>query len=662
MQHLSIDIETFSSEPIAKTGLYKYVQSPDFEILLLAWSLDGSPVQVIDLARGEKIPDELKEALFDETVIKHAFNAAFEWYCLSKWLQVDDPVAWLPQWRCTMLHSQYCGYPSSLKAAGAALGLKADKQKDRNGDALIRYFCIPCAPSAKGRVRNMPYHAPDRWLLFKEYNRQDVVAEMEIERRLSRFPVPKTVQKQWEQNQIINRRGAALDLPLIEGALAMDQQKSALLQREAVELTGLSNPNSRSQLLQWLAGQGVTTADLQSETIADLLKKDDLSPTVRRVLEIRQDTGKTSIKKYAAMKEAVCADGRVRGLLKFYGANRSGRWAGQLIQPQNLPRTYLDAATVPLARELTKSKNIEALQMIFGSVPDTLSQLIRTAFVPSKGNRFVDADFSAIEARVIAWLSDEQWRLSVFRSHGKIYEASAAAMFGVPIETIAKGKENYSLRAKGKIAELALGYQGGVGALTAMGALKMGLTEEELQGIVQRWRKANPCIVRLWNEVQNAALEAVRTGQPRVVAGKCGFVLTSDGEDQTFLTVILPSGREMYYAHPFLSQNRFGAESLSFWGLDQQTKKWSPQETYGGKLTENIVQAVARDCLAFAIEQLEKAGFPIVFHIHDEVVIDVPPDRADLDTVVHIMSQPPPWAKDLPLAADGWVGDYFTKD
>jgi len=561
-----------------------------------------------------------------------------------------------------MLHSQYCGYPSSLKASGSALGLKADKQKDRNGDALIRYFCIPCAASVKGRVRNMPCHAPDRWLLFKEYNRQDVVAEMEIERRLSHFPVPKTVQKQWEQNQIINLRGAALDIPLIKGALAMDSQKSATLQREAVELTGLNNPNSRSQLLQWLADQGILIPDLQSETIADLLKKEDLSPTVRRVLEIRQATGKTSIKKYAAMKEAVCADGRVRGLLKFYGANRSGRWAGQLIQPQNLPRTYLDATTVPLARELTKSKNIEALQMLFGSVPDTLSQLIRTAFVPSEGNRFVDADFSAIEARVIAWLSNEQWRLSVFRSHGKIYEASAAAMFGVPIETIAKGKENYSLRAKGKIAELALGYQGGVGALTAMGALKMGLTEEELQGIVQRWRKANPCIVRLWNEMQSAAIEAVRTGKPRVVAGKCAFVLTSDGEDQTFLMVILPSGREMYYARPFLSQNRFGTESLSFWGLDQQTKKWSPQETYGGKLTENIVQAVARDCLAFAIEQLEKAGFPIVFHIHDEVVIDVPPDRADLDTVVRIMSQPPPWANDLPLAADGWIGDYFTKD
>ncbi len=662
MHHLSIDIETFSSVPIDKAGLYKYVQSRDFQVMLLAWSLDGSSVQIIDLMKPEPIPSELWLALWDPGTAKHAFNAAFEWYCLSKWARVNNLVSWLPQWRCTMLHSLYCGFPASLKDSGAALGLPEDKRKDRNGQALIRYFCVPCKPTNAngGRIRNMPQHAPERWELFKNYCRQDVVTEMEIERRLSQWPVPDDVQQQWVQDQIINSRGVALDSGLIEGALAIDTAKTGDLQAEARLLTGLENPNSGKQLMGWLENKGAGLANLQKQTVEDALEDPDMLPDVRRALEIRLGTSKASTKKYVAMKEAICDDGRVRGLLRFYGANRTGRWSGKIIQPQNLPRTYIDKRLIPLARELTRDGNGDALQVLYGSAQSTLSQLIRTAFVPSSGNLFVDADFSAIEARVIAWLSGEQWRLNVFRTHGKIYEASAAAMFGVPIETIAKGKENYGLRAKGKVSELALGYSGGSGALIHMGALRMGLTEDELPDIVRRWRGSNRCIVRLWHEVENAALETLRTGRASY-AGKCSFALESDGKLR-FLTITLPSGRKLFYARPFLTQNRFGNESMGYYGMNQQTKKWCELETYGGKLVENITQAVARDCLALNIERLEAAGFPIVFHVHDEVVIDVERERADLSTVTKIMSQPPEWAKDLPLSADGWIGEYFTKD
>lgn len=662
MRHLSIDIETFSSVPISKAGLYKYVQSRDFQIMLLAWSLDGLPVQIIDLTKPEPIPPELWTAFWDPGTVKHAFNAAFEWYCLSKWACVSDPVSWLPQWRCTKLHSLYCGFPASLKNAGAALGLPSSKQKDRNGQALIRYFCIPCMPTNAngGRVRNMPQHSPERWELFKNYCRQDVVTEMEIERRLSPWPIPDDVQKQWVQDQIINSRGVALDAGFIDGALFIDMTKTDDLQAEAKKLTGLDNPNSGRQLMGWLESKGAGLENLQKQTVEDALENPDMLPDVRRVLEIRLGTSRASTKKYVAMKNAICDDGRVRGLLQFYGANRTGRWSGKIIQPQNLPRTYIDKQLIPLARELTRNGNGDALQILYGSTQSTLSQLIRTAFIPSSGNLFVDADFSAIEARVIAWLSGEQWRLNVFRTHGKIYEASAAAMFGVPIETIAKGKENYGLRAKGKVSELALGYNGGSGALIAMGALRMGLTEDELPDVVKRWRGSNRCIVRLWHEVENAALETLRTGRASY-AGKCSFTLESDGELR-FLTITLPSERKLFYANPFLTQNRFGNESMGYYGVNQQTKKWCEMETYGGKLVENITQAVARDCLALNIERLEAAGFPIVFHVHDEVVIDIEKKRADLSTVIKIMSQPPEWAKDLPLRADGWIGEYFTKD
>lgn len=662
MRHLNVDIETYSSVPIKKAGLYKYVQSRDFQILLLAWSLDGSPVEVVDLANGEAVPRALWDALWDAGTVKHAYNAAFEWYCLSKWAKLGNANSWLPQWRCTMMHGLYCGYPAGLGLVGKALGLPEDKQKDRSGAALIRYFCAPCAPveSNAGRTRNLPQHAPDRWTLFKEYCKQDVVTEMEVERRLSPWPVPETVHKEWEMDMRINARGVALDLPLVEGALDIDGRQTGGLLDEARLLTGLDNPNSRAQLLAWLQDQGAPITDLRKQTVEDALMDPSLLPDVRRVLEIRQGASKTSTKKFVAMKEAVCEDGRVRGLLQFYGANRTGRWAGRIVQVQNLPRTCIEKGLLPTVRRLVKDANGDALELLFGTAASALSQLIRTAFVPSPGNLFVDADFSAIEARVIAWLSGEQWRLDVFHSHGKIYEASAAAMFGVPLDSIAKGRENYSLRAKGKVAELALGYQGGGGALVQMGALRMGLTEDELPDIVRRWRGSNQRIVQLWYEVERAAMEALRTGR-RSYAGKCTFRLEGDGE-RTFLTAQLPSGRRLFYADPFLTQNRFHREAIGYWGVDQKTKKWGRQETYGGKLVENITQAVARDCLALNLIRLEEEGFPIVFHIHDEVVIDIAKDRADLNAVAEIMSRPIPWARGLPLRADGWIGDYFTKD
>ncbi len=661
MRHLSIDIETFSSEPIQKTGLYKYVQSPDFQVLLLAYSMDNEPVKMLDLTQTSgRVPDWLFAALLNADIIKHAYNAAFEWYCLSKHFGMELPIE---QWRCTRVHGLYCGYPGALGKVAAVMGLPEDKQKDKNGAALIRYFCVPCEPTQSngGRTRNLPHHAPDRWLLFQKYCCQDVVTEMEIERRLSPWPVPDAVQAQWVADMKISTRGVMLDMALIDGALSIDSRYTGDLTREAKELTGLENPNSRAQLLDWLQKQGLEIPDLRAQTIADTLEDPDLLPDVRRVLEIRQGTSKTSVKKFDAMKLTVCTDGKVRGLLQFYGANRTGRWSGQNIQPQNLPRTYIDKSLLPMTRQLAKDEDGEALQMLYGSAASTLSQLIRTAFIPSPGNLFVDADFSAIEARVIAWLSGEQWRLDVFRSHGKIYEASAAAMFGVPIDTIAKGKENYALRAKGKIAELALGYGGSTGALINMGALRMGLSEDELPDIVGRWRGANQRIRQLWYALEGAALDTLRTGRQNA-AGHCVFSLEGDRQGQLFLTILLPSERKLFYTQPFLTKNKFDRESIGYWGLNQSTKRWEKQETYSGKLTENITQAIARDCLAENLLKLEAAGYPVVFHIHDEVVIDIPKDHANLDAVTQIMSQPIPWAPDLPLAADGWIGEYFTKD
>ncbi len=663
MIHLSIDLETYSDVNLKKAGLYRYVQSPAFEILLFAYSLDGAPTQVVDMAQGEKIPLEVVHALTDPQCLKHAYNAAFEWYCLSKYMGVQLPPS---QWRDTMLHGLYAGYTAGLDATGRALGIPEDKQKLATGKALIRYFCVPCKPTKSngGRTRNYPHHDPEKWELFKTYNGQDVVAEMEIERRLSVFPVPDFVQKQWETDLLINARGVAVDMDFCEGALELGEIIRAQLTDEAVQLSGLQNPNSVKQLARWLSaetGDDITT--LRKETIKELLGRDN-ADHVQRMLEIRQELGKTSTKKYDAIEAAVCDDRRVRGLLQFYGANRTGRWAGRLVQVQNLPRTYTEP--LEFARELVKGRKLDALRIVYGSPNDTLSQLIRTTFVAAPGNVLIDADFSAIEARVISWLADEEWRLEVFRTHGKIYEASASQMFGVPLERIKKGNPEYSLRQRGKVAELALGYQGGVPAMRQMdtGKLLADLPDEEIKDIVDKWRNTNPKIRNLWYSFNDAAIRVIQNGGSLRVRC-CTFARECDCiRGTTCMTISLPSGRKLYYVEPSVGENRWGGPSITYMGVNDKNK-WGRIETYGGKLVENVVQAIARDCLAQAIEHLEAAGLPVVFHIHDEVVIDTAAfdtNDAMLDKVVKIMSTPIPWAEGLPLGADGWVGAFFKKD
>ncbi|MBG9603934.1 DNA polymerase [Cytobacillus firmus] len=658
MRTLSIDIETFSSVDIKKAGLFKYVQSPDFEILLFAYSVDGGPTQIIDLVKGEQIPIEVLQALADFNVTKHAYNAAFEWYCLSKYFEWD-PASWLNAWRCTMFHGLYCGYTAGLGPTAVALGLPNDKRKMSMGTALIKQFCTPTKPTKKngGRTRTLPHHEPEKWVLFKDYCVQDVEVEKEIERRLSAFPVPEQEQKLWELDQLINARGVKVDQQLIDGALYVDQVSTASLTEEAVKITGLPNPNSAPQLTKWLSSKGVEVENLQKETVSSLVETTE--GDVKRALEIRQELSKTSVKKYQAMLIAGCSDGRVRGLLQFYGANRTGRWAGRLVQVQNLPRNYLD--TLGHARELVREKKVDALKLIYGNVPDTLSQLIRTAFIPSEGNLLYVSDFSAIEARVIAWLAGEQWRLDVFNTHGKIYEASASQMFGVPIELIKKGNPEYDLRQKGKVAELALGYQGGSGALISMGALNMGLTEEELPDIVRRWRTSNKRIQDLWYSLENAALSVMRDGHP---AGVRGLIFARESDIQNgldFLTVTLPSGRKLFYVKPHLADNSFGKEAIHYYGLNQTTKKWEKVSTYGGKLVENVVQAIARDCLAETLRRLQAVGILPVMHIHDEVVLDEPKETK-LEFITDIMGQPISWAPGLPLKGDGFVTSYYMKD
>lgn len=663
MIHLSIDLETYSDVNLKKAGLYRYVQNPAFEILLFAYSLDGAPTQVVDMAQGEKIPLEVVHALTDPQCLKHAYNAAFEWYCLSKYMGVQFPPS---QWRDTMLHGLYAGYTAGLDATGRALGIPEDKQKLATGKALIRYFCVPCKPTKSngGRTRNYPHHDPEKWELFKTYNGQDVVAEMEIERRLSVFPVPDFVQKQWETDLLINARGVAVDMDFCEGALELGETIRAQLTDEAVQLSGLQNPNSVKQLARWLSAEtGDDITSLRKETIKELLGRDN-ADHVQRMLEIRQELGKTSTKKYDAIEAAVCDDGRVRGLLQFYGANRTGRWAGRLVQVQNLPRTYTEP--LEFARELVKGRKLDALRTVYGSPNDTLSQLIRTAFVAAPGNVLIDADFSAIEARVISWLADEEWRLEVFRTHGKIYEASASQMFGVPLERIKKGNPEYSLRQRGKVAELALGYQGGVPAMRQMdtGKLLADLPDEEIKDIVDKWRNTNPKIRNLWYSFNDAAIRVIQNGGSLRVRC-CTFARECDCiRGTTCMTISLPSGRKLYYVEPAVGENRWGGPSITYMGVNDKNK-WGRIETYGGKLVENVVQAIARDCLAQAIEHLEAAGLPVVFHIHDEVVIDTAAfdtNDAMLDKVVKIMSTPIPWAEGLPLGADGWVGAFFKKD
>lgn len=660
MHILSIDLETYSSVDIRKCGAFKYIESPDFEILLFSYSLDGAEPVCLDFAQGEMLPDWIANALRDSEYIKKAYNAAFEWGCLSKYMGRQLPPC---QWRCTMLKGLYAGYTAGLDATGRALGLPEDKRKLNTGRALIRYFCVPCRPTKSngGRTRNLPHHDPEKWELFKAYNKGDVTAETEIDRRLSDIEIPDSVQKEWETDLLMNARGVAVDMDMVYGALEIGAKEKERLTREAMNISGLDNPNSVAQLSAWLESEtNGEVPDLRKDTVSKMLQRDDNSPEVQRMLEIRRELGKTSTKKYDAIQNAVCADGRVRGLLQFYGANRTGRWAGRLVQVQNLPRTYTEP--LELARQLVKERKTDALRLIYGSIPDTLSQLIRTAFIAPPGHTLIDADFSAIEARVISWLAGEAWRLEVFRTHGKIYEASASQMFGVPIEKIKKGNPEYALRQKGKVAELALGYQGSSSALIAMGALDMGIPEEDLQDIVSRWREANKRIRDLWYKMDSAAAWVTAHGGS---AGVNGILISKEfnpAQNTEYLTVSLPSGRKLYYVQPQISENRWGNPSISYMGMDQTTKKWKRVETYGGKLVENAVQAIARDCLALSIERLKEAGYNVVFHIHDEVVIECEEKKASLDEVVKIMSEPIPWAPDLPLGADGWVGKFFKKD
>lgn len=671
LHHLSIDLETYSEVSIGKAGSYRYILDPSFEILLFAYSLDGMPVEVIDVASGQVIPLWLKNALKNPLYIKHAYNAAFEWFALSKYLGQLPP----DQWRDTMLHALYCGYPASLDAAGKAMGLPEDKKKLATGKALIRYFCVPCKPSnANGnRTRNLPRHDPAKWTLFKEYNGQDVVTEMEIDRRLSAFPVPAFVQKQWETDLLMNARGVAADMEMVSGALVIGATVKSQLMGEARQLSGLDNPNSIKQLAQWLTDATDSDAEITSvtkETVATMLKQPQPA-NVQRMLEIRQELGKTSTKKYDALETCIADDGRVRGLLQFYGANRTGRWAGRLVQVQNLPRTYTHP--LPPARQLVKDRNIDGLRLMYGSINDTLSQLIRTAFVATPGNVLIDADFSAIEARVISWLAGQEWRLEVFRTHGKIYEASASQMFHVPIEKIKKGNPEYALRQRGKVAELALGYQGGVSAMRRMdtGHNLDDLSDDEVKGIVDRWRETNSMIRDLWNIVDSAAVTVITNGGAQTIRSETtDAVITLACEldiitGTRYMTILLPSGRKLYYPSPEIGVNRWGNPSVSYMGQNQTTKRWEKVETYGGKLVENIVQAIARDCLAIAIENLEAQGLHVVFHIHDEVVIDTPAwadEDTMLETVTKIMTKPIPWAQMLPLNADGWVDKFFKKD
>lgn len=664
LRHLSIDIETKSSVDIGKAGLYRYAQSEDFEVLLFAYQMGDGEVELVDLAQGEQIPENVRLMLKDATVVKHAYNAAFEWYCLN----CAGYETSLEQWRCTMVHGLYCGYTAGLDATGKAIGLPQDKQKLTTGKALIRYFCVPCKPTKSNgnRTWNLPRHAPEKWELFKEYCKQDVVTERAILKRLSYFPVPEEEQELWQQDIRMNAFGVRVDSKLIEGALMIDGVSSTELTEEAVNITGLKNPNSTAQLKAWVEKElsdslemDVELPGLRKEDVSMLLERNDLPKEIRRVLEIRQQLGKTSIKKYVAMETAKGADERVRGLTQYYGANRTGRWAGRLVQLQNLPRNYLK--TLDYARQLVKEKNYDGIRFLYGNVPDTLSQLIRTAFIPSKGHKFVVADFSAIEARVIAWLAGEQWVNEVFATHGKIYEATASQMFHVPIEKIVKGNPEYSLRQKGKVATLALGYQGGTAALIAMGALNMGLAEEELPDIVQRWRNANPRIRDLWYAVEQAALTTMQTAQPQ---GINGLIFRYEGElmyGQSFLTVQLPSGRKLFYPKPFLKENQFGKMAIHYYTVGQQTKKWEVASTYGGKMTENIVQAIARDCLAETLRRIEQLGLQVVFHVHDEVIIDAPME-VTAEQICDLMAEPISWAPGLLLKGAGFESSYYMKD
>ena len=646
MQTLSIDLETYSDQPLAKTGVYRYVESPDFEILLFAYSVDGGPVQQIDLACGEKIPSEVLSALEDETVTKWAFNANFERICLSRFLDYPTGDYLEPDsWKCSMVWAAYMGLPLSLEGTGAVLGL--EKQKLSEGKDLIKYFCRPCAPTKSNgqRTRNLPKHSLDKWLAFKRYNIRDVETEMSIQARLSKYPVPNSVWEEYHLDQEINDRGVGLDMELVRQAIQMDGRSRSELTQAMKELTSLDNPNSVQQMKQWLADNGVETDTLGKKAVAELLKT--APPQLQKVLTLRQQLAKSSVKKYQAMETAVCADGRARGMFQFYGANRTGRWAGRIIQMQNLPQNHLDDLSE--ARGLVRAGNFDALETLYEDVPDTLSQLIRTAFVPQENRKFIVADFSAIEARVIAWLAGEKWRQDVFAAGKDIYCASASHMFGVPVE---KHGVNGHLRQKGKIAELALGYGGSVGALKAMGALEMGLSEDELPALVSAWRQANPKIVQFWWAVDRAVMDAVT----RKTTTKTHGIVFSARNGMLFIT--LPSGRSLAYVKPKIGTNKFGGDCITYEGVGG-TKKWERLDSYGPKFVENIVQATSRDILCYAMRTLRCCS--IVMHIHDEVVIEAD-RRMSLQAVCDQMGRTPPWAKGLRLRADGYETDFYKKD
>ena len=646
MKTLSIDIETYSDVPLQKTGVYRYVESPNFEILLFAYSVDNQPVRVIDLACGEQIPKEVLLALEDESVIKWAFNAAFERICLSRFLGYPTGEYLEPEsWRCSMIWAATMGLPLSLEGVGAVLGLEKQKLSERKD--LIKYFCQPCAPTKTNgqRTRNRPFHAPDKWAMFKKYNVRDVETEMGIQQRLAKFPVPAQVWDEYHQDQEINDRGVRLDMELVAAAIEMDTRSRTQLTDTMKEITQLENPNSVQQMKAWLSDNGLQTDTLGKKAVAELLKS--ASPKLSQVLTLRQQLAKSSVRKYQAMEKTVCADGRARGMFQFYGANRTGRFSGRNIQLQNLPQNHL--SDLAEARSLVRSGNFEAVELLYEDVPDTLSQLIRTAFIPREGAQFLVADFSAIEARVIAWFAGEKWRQDVFTKGGDIYCASASQMFKVPVE---KHGINGHLRQKGKIAELALGYGGSVGALKAMGALDMGLTEEDLHPLVDAWRQSNPNIVKFWWDVDHAVMKAVK------------FKHTTSEYGLTFscrsgmLFITLPSGRKLAYVKPKIGTNKFGGQCITYEGIGG-TKKWERLDSYGPKFVENIVQATARDILCYAMQTLRCCS--IVMHIHDEVVIEADPSMS-LDAVCEQMGRTPPWAKGLLLRADGYTTPFYKKD
>ena len=641
---LEADIESFSDVDLVKCGVYAYADSPAFEILLFAYSFDGGETQIIDLAQGEKFPAEVEEAIFDVSVTKTAYNANFERTCLSKYFGRYIPPE---SWHCSAVQAAMLALPRSLEDVGRVLGL--DEQKMKEGKELIRYFCVPCKPTKAngGRTRNLPCHAPEKWELFKTYCKRDVDVEKSIRRKLHNFPIPESEMELYRLDQHINDRGVLVDMGLVEQAIACERLHKEIVTKRAYELTGLENPNSVAQLKGWLGDMGMEAESLSKKAVAEMIAETD--GEVEELLRLRLMLAKTSVKKYEAIERSACSDGRVHGMLMFYGANRSGRWSGKNVQLHNLPKNYLP--DLELARDLVKQGRFEDIELLYDSTPNVLSELIRTAFIPKQGCRFVVADFSAIEARVLAWLSGEQWRLDVFTSHGKIYEASASSMFHVPMEEITKGS---TLRQKGKLAELGLGFGGAAGALISMGALDMGLTEEELPPLVAAWRKANPHITQFWWDVDAAAIKAV-TEKQKTKVGKIIFEYKSG-----ILFITLPSGRKLSYVKPRMAVNKFGRDGLTYEGISEN-KKWSRIETYGPKLVENIVQGTARDLLAEAMLRVEKKGYPIVMHCHDEIIAEVPEGTGSVDEMCEIMAVQPEWAEGLPLRADGFECRFYKK-